>query len=84
MLVTFQNKLHETTGRTIYTRATLHFLCIFLCSSHTFNQSHSLMEADYAHKFPGRSLCTTTESETGLFLQQARKTPFYITFIISF
>ena len=46
--------------------------------------SLSLMEADYAHKFPGRSLCTTTESETGLFLQQARKTPFYITFIISF
>ena len=26
MLGTFQNKLHETTGRTIYTRATIHVL----------------------------------------------------------
>ena len=77
MLVTFQNKLHETTGRTIYTRATLHFLCIFLCSSRTFDQSHTLMEADCAHKLPGRPLCGTTECETGLFRQQARKTPFY-------
>ena len=51
MLVTFQNKLHETTGRTIYTRATLHFLCIFFCSSCTFDQPHSLMEADCAHRF---------------------------------
>ena len=77
MLVTFQNKLHETTGRTIYTRATLHFLCIFLCSSRRFNQSHSLMEADYAPKLPGRPLCGTTECETGLFRQQACKTPFH-------
>ena len=77
MLVTFQNRLHETTGHTIYTRATLHFRCIFLCSSRTFDQSHSLMEADCAHKLPGRPLCGTTECETGLFRQQARKTPFY-------
>ena len=74
MLVTFQNKLHETTSRT---QATLHFLCIFLCSSRTFDQSHSLMEADCVHKLPGRPLCGTTECETGLFRQQARKTPFY-------
>ena len=77
MLVTFQNKLHETTGRTIYARATLHFLCIFLCSSRMFDQSHSLIEADCAHKLPGHSLCGTTECETGLFRQQARKTPCY-------
>ena len=51
MLVTFQNKLHETTGHIIYTRATLHFLCICLCRSRTFDQSHSLMEADCAHNF---------------------------------
>ena len=73
MSVTFQNKLHESTGRTIYTRATLHFLCIFLCSSRTFNQSHSLTEADSAHKLPVRPLCGTTECETGVFRQQARK-----------
>ena len=84
MLVTFQNKLHETTGGTIYTRATLHFLCIFLCSSRTFYQPHSLMEADCAHKLPGRPLCGTTECETGLFRQQARKLHFTnIIFIIS-
>ena len=84
MLVTFQNKLHETTGGTIYTRATLHFLCIFLCSSCTFYQPHSLMEADCAHKLPGRPLCGTTECETGLFRQQARKLHFTnIIFIIS-
>ena len=77
MLVTFQKKLQETTGHAIYTRATLDFLCIFLCSSHKFDQSHSLMEADCAHKFPGRPLCCTTESEMGLFRQQVRKTPFY-------
>ena len=77
MLVTFQNKLHETTGPTMYTQATLHFLCIFLCSSCTFDQSHSLVEAGCAHKLPGCSLCGTTECETGLFCQQARKTPFY-------
>ena len=77
MLVIFQKKLHEATGRTIYTRATLHFLCIFLCSSGTFDQSHSLMEADCAHKLPGGRLCGTTECETGLFCQQTRKTPFY-------
>ena len=77
MLVTLQNKLYETTCRTIYTRATLHFLCIFLCSSGTFDQSHSLMEADCAHKLLGRPLCSTTECETGLFRQQACKTPFY-------
>ena len=35
------------------------------------------MEADCAHKLPGRPLCCTTECETGLFRQQARKTPFY-------
>ena len=35
------------------------------------------MEADFAHKLPGRPLCGTTECETGLFCQQARKTPFY-------
>ena len=77
MLVTFQNRLHETTGRTIYTRATLHFICIILCGSRAFDQSHSLMEADCAHKLPGRPLCATTECEAGLFRQQARKTPFY-------
>ena len=76
MLVTFQNKLHETTGRTIYTRATLHFFCIFLCSSRTFDQSHSLMEADCAYKLPGRRLCGT-QCDRGRFRQQARKTPFY-------
>ena len=27
---------------------------IFLCSSCTFDQSHSLMEADCAHKHPGK------------------------------
>ena len=74
MLASFQNKLHETTGRTIYTRAALHFLCIYLCSSRTFDQSHSLMEADCAHKLLGRPLCGTTECETGPFRQQARKT----------
>ena len=52
MLVTFQNKLHETTGHTISTLATLHFPCIFLCSSRTFDQSHILMEADCAHELP--------------------------------
>ena len=77
MLVTFQNNLHETTGHTIYIRATLHFLFIFLCSSRTFDQSHSLMEADCANRLPGRPLCGTTECETGLFRQQASKTPFY-------
>ena len=35
------------------------------------------MEADCAHKLPGRPLCGTTECETGPFRQQARKTPFY-------
>ena len=51
---------------------------IFLGSSRTFDQSHILMEADCAHKLPGRPLCGTTECETGLFRrQQARKTPFY-------
>ena len=34
------------------------------------------MEADCAHKLSGRCLCGTTECETGLFRQQARKTPF--------
>ena len=77
MLVTLQNKLHEITGCTIYTRATLHFLCIFLSSSRTFDQSHSLMEADCAHKLPSRPLCGTTECETCLFRQQARKTTLY-------
>ena len=77
MLVTFQIKLHETTASTIYTRATLDFFCIFLCSSHTFDQSHSLIEADFAHELPDRPLCSTTECETGLFRQQVRKTPFY-------
>ena len=71
MLDAFQKKLPEITGPTIYTRATLHFPCIFLYSSHTFDQSHSLMEADCAHKLPGRPLCGTTECETGLFRQQA-------------
>ena len=52
----FQNKLHQTTSRTIYTRATLHFLCIFLCSSRTFDQSHSLMEVHCANKLPGPPL----------------------------
>ena len=66
MLVTFQNRLHETTGRTIYTQATLHSLCIIPCSSRKSDQSHSLMEADCAHKLPGRFLCITTECETGL------------------
>ena len=61
MLITFQIKLHETTGRAIYTRASLHFFCIFLCISRTFHQSHNLMEADCAHKLP-------------VFRQQARKT----------
>ena len=74
MLVTFQNKLHETTCRTIYN---LSFFCIFLCSSHTFDQSHSLMEADCAHKLSGHPLYGTTEFETGMFRQQVRKTPFY-------
>ena len=35
------------------------------------------MEADYAPKLPGRPLCGTTECETGLFRQQACKTPFH-------
>ena len=61
MLGTFQNKLHETTGRTIYTRATIHVLRIFLCSSRTFHQSHGLMETDCANKLLGRPLCDTTE-----------------------
>ena len=69
--------LHETSGHTIYSRATLHFLCIFLCSSRTFDQSHSLMEAECTHKLPGCPLCGTTECETGLFCQQACKTLFY-------
>ena len=77
MLVTFQNKLQEATGHIIYIWATLHFFCIFLCSSCSFDQSHSLMEADCAHKIPGRPLCGTTECEMGLFHQQACKTPFY-------
>ena len=50
MLVTFQNKHHETIGCTIYTRATLHFLWIFLCSDRKFDQSHSSMKVDCAHK----------------------------------
>ena len=65
----FKKKLHETTGHTIYTRATLHFLCIFLGSIRTFDQSHSLMEADCALKLPGRPLCGTFDCETGLFRQ---------------
>ena len=56
MLVTFQNQFHETTGHTIYTQATLNFLCIFLCISRTFDQSDSLMEADCAHILPDRPL----------------------------
>ena len=35
------------------------------------------MEANCAHKHSGRPLCGTTECETGLFCQQARKIPFY-------
>ena len=35
------------------------------------------MKADCAPKLTGRPLCGTTECETGLFRQQARKTPFY-------
>ena len=77
MLVTFQTKLHETTGCTIYTCATIHFISIFLCNSSTLDQSNSLMAADCGHKLPGRLLYGTTESETALFRQQARKTPFY-------
>ena len=50
---------------------------IFLCSSRKFDQSHSSMEADCALKLPGCPLCGTTECETGLFRQQARKIPFY-------
>ena len=84
MLVTFHNKLHETFGRRIYSRATLHFLCIFLYSSCTLDQSYSLMEDDCALKRPGQTLYGTTECETGLFCQQARKLHFTnITFVIS-
>ena len=42
-----------------------------------FDQFHSLMEADYAYKLPGRPLCGPIECETSLFHQQARKIPFY-------
>ena len=35
------------------------------------------MAADFAPKLLGRPLCGTTECETGLFRQQAHKTPFY-------
>ena len=35
------------------------------------------MEVNCAYKLPGRPLCGTTECETGLFRQQARKTPVY-------
>ena len=77
MFVAFQNKLHVITSRTMYTQAALHFLCIFLCSSRTFDQSNSLMEVDCARKHQNRPLCGTTECETGLFHQQACKTTFY-------
>ena len=77
MLVTFQNKFHKTTGRIIYTRDIFHFLCIFLCSSRKFDQSHRLMEADCAHKLPGHPLYGTTKFETDLFRQQARENTFY-------
>ena len=77
MLVTFQNKLYETTGLTIYIRGTLHFLYIFLCSSRSSDHSHRSMKADCASKLPGRPLCGTTECEAGLPRHQARKTPFY-------
>ena len=50
---------------------------VFFFAVGTFDQSHSLMEADCAHKLPGGRLCSTTECETGLFCQQTRKTPFY-------
>ena len=76
MLVTFQNNLHETTSWRIYTRATLHFLCIFLCSSHTFNQRHDLVKANCAHKLPGLPLGSTNECEMGLFCWQDHKSPF--------
>ena len=36
------------------------------------------MEADLVHKLPVRPLCGTTECETGLFRQQARKKIFII------
>ena len=77
MLVTFQKKLHETTGRIICIRVTLHFRFIFLCSIRMIDLSHSSMEADCAYKFSGRPLCGITECETSLFHQQACKTPFY-------
>ena len=77
MLITSQKTIHETTGRTIYTRATLHFLCIFICSSSPLDQSHSLMENDCARKLPGCPLSGTTECETGLFRQHYCKIPFY-------
>ena len=76
MLVTFQNKLHETTSCRIYTRTTLHFLCIFLCSSRMFNQRHDLMKANCAHKLPGLPNGSTNECEMGLFCWQAHKSPF--------
>ena len=48
----------------------------FFCSSRTFDQSHSLIKDDCAHKLPGRPLCGANECETGLFGQQARNTLF--------
>ena len=77
MLLTFQNKFHETTGGKIYTWTTLHLICISLCTSRTFDHPDSLMEAHCAHKHLGRSLCGTTECETSLFREQVHKTPFY-------
>ena len=42
------------------------------------------MEADCAHKLPGRPLCGTTECETGLFVSKLVKLYFTnIIFIIS-
>ena len=44
----------------------LSFVFFFAVASRTFDQSHNLMEADCAHKLPGRPLCGTVECETGV------------------
>ena len=55
------------------------FVSFFVVAAHLIN--FSVMEADCTHKLLRRPLCSTTECETGLFRQQAHKTPFYKHFV---
>ena len=57
---------------------------LFISFVSFFPVAARVMEADCAHKLPGRPLCGTTECETGLFVSKLVKLYFTnIIFIIS-